>query len=93
MENQLSHLRIFSDWILCLPIKQERECKGLVSPTTQEEKTSFAKVVMLGDQIKKPIQIGDICFFNQYASIELQYKDNTYLILKEEDIIGIYIEE
>ena len=93
MNNQnLNNLKIFQDWILCLPIKQEREYKGLVAPTTFEDKTSFAKVVMLGNEVKKLIKVGEIVVFNQYSPISLEYGDKTYLCLKEEDIIGSYNE-
>ena len=88
----LQNLKIFSDWLLCEPIKEERKVGGLVEPVSFEEKTSFAKVVMLGNEIKKPIKVGDVVFFNQYASISFTFGEKTYLILKEEDILGSYVE-
>ena len=41
MENpSLDKLIIFDDWIMCEPLKEERDFgQGLVSPTTHDEKT------------------------------------------------------
>ena len=93
MENpSLDKLIIFDDWIMCEPLKEERDFgQGLVSPTTHEEKTYKAIVRKIGDGVKKPIKLGDIVHFNAYASITLPYGDINYLMLKDEDILGAEI--
>lgn len=85
----LQNLKIFGDWLLCEPIKEETETfEGLSKPASYEEKTSKARVVLMGEEIKKPIQVGDILIFNQYAPISFFWKNVEYLILKEEDVLG-----
>lgn len=81
----LDKLVIQSDWLLCDPIKQERDMGGLSVPVGYEEKTQMAKVIKAGEKAKTPV--GSLVYFNRYASIILEWKDSELLVLKDEDII------
>lgn len=87
----LDKIKVIGHNLLCDPIKEEREIKGLVIPTQYEEKVSKAKILKIGEDIKN-IPIGAIAYFNQYASISISIGDKDYLILKDEDIIAYELE-
>ena len=86
----LDKLVIQSDWLLCDPIKQERDMGGLSVPVGYEEKTQMAKVIKAGEKAKTPV--GVVAIFNRYASIEIEWQDKKLLVLKDEDIIMYYEE-
>lgn len=86
----LEKLTITQDFLLCEPIKEEREADGLVAPTSFEEKTQKAKVIKVGEKAKTPL--GVTIIFNRYASIQIDYGGTNLLVLKDEDVIGYYLE-
>jgi len=70
---------------------------GIVLPDTAQEKPQEAEVVAVGkgkvsDEgklIQPEVKAGDKVIFGKYSGTEVTVDGTEYLILKEEDILGI----
>jgi chaperonin GroES len=78
---------------------EEKETKkgGIIIPDTAKEKPQEAKVIAVGsgktleDGKKQPLEVkkGDKILFGKYSGTEVKIDDEEYLILREEDVLGI----
>jgi chaperonin GroES len=73
---------------------------GIVFTHTGEEKTNEATVILVGPGIKHKgitipvdVQEGDKIIYDASTGIEVKLEGEKYLILKEENIICVYIDE
>ncbi len=70
---------------------------GILLPETAKEKPKEGEVIAVGPgkandegQIEKlSVQVGDIVLFGSYAGTEVKHDDEEYLIMSEDDILGI----
>jgi len=75
----------------------ERTASGLYIPDTAKEKPQKGEIVAVGsgkvtdDGKLQPIsvKVGDIVLFDKYSGSKVTMDDVEYLIIKEEDILGI----
>jgi chaperonin GroES len=78
---------------------EEQEVKkgGIIIPDTAKEKPQEGKVVAVGtgrvteDGKKLPLALkeGDRILFGKYSGSEVKLDGQEYLIMKEEDVLGI----
>ncbi len=64
---------------------------GIYVPDTAKEKPQRGKVEAIGPEVKE-VKVGDEVMFDRYAGSKVRMNGTEYLIVKEEDILGI-IEE
>lgn len=70
---------------------------GIIIPDSAKEKPQEAKVVALGtgrkDDNGKPlsfeVKVGDTVLISKYGGTEVKIEDKKYLLLREDDILGI----
>ena len=70
---------------------------GIIIPDTAKEKPQEGKVIAVGngkvtDEGKKiplDVKAGDRILFGKYSGSEVKLDDEEYLILREEDVLGI----
>jgi len=75
----------------------EKTAGGIIIPDTAKEKPQEAKVIAVGngkvnDEGKKiplDVKAGDRILFGKYSGSEVKVEDEEYLILREEDVLGI----
>jgi len=80
--------------------RSESEAKsagGIIIPDSAQEKTQMGSVVAVGDgkvladgtvrALK--VKAGDRVIFGKYAGSEFSFEGQDYLILKEEELLGI----
>lgn len=60
---------------------------GLYLPETAKESPVTAKVVAIGPDVKS-IKVGEHIIYKEYATTELKIDTQTYLIVKEEDVLA-----
>ena len=86
------------DRVLIKRLEAEDKTKGgIVLPDTAKEKPQKGEVVALGkgrvleSGKVEPLEVkkGDKVLFGKYSGNEITYKEEEYLILKEEDILAI----
>jgi chaperonin GroES len=77
--------------------EQEKKVGGIIIPDTAKEKPLTAKVVAVGsgrlldDGKKVPLDVkaGDTIIVGKYAGSEIKLDDIEYVILREDDVLGI----
>jgi len=66
----------------------ERTAGGLYIPESAKEKPQKGVIEAVGSEVKE-IKVGDIILFDKYSGSKINIDNNEYLIIKEEDILGI----
>ncbi len=91
-------LRPLHDRILVQRVEEENTTKGgIIIPDTAKEKPAEGKVVAIGngktgdDGKKIPMEIkpNDRILFGKYSGTEVKVDGEEYLIMREDDILGI----
>jgi chaperonin GroES len=91
-------LRPLHDRILVKRLEEGDAKHGsIIIPDTAKEKPQEGKVIAVGtgkvtdDGKKIPLDVkaGDRILFGKYSGSEVKIDDEEYLILKEEDVLGI----
>ena len=70
---------------------------GIVIPDSAKERPQRGKIVAVGPgkklddggRAKMDVEVGDLVYHSKYAGSELKVSGVEYLILREEDIIGV----
>jgi chaperonin GroES len=78
---------------------EEKEVKkgGIIIPDTAKEKPQEGEVVAVGagkigeDGKRQPLEVkkGDKILFGKYSGSEVKIEDEEYLIIREEEVLGI----
>jgi chaperonin GroES len=91
-------IRPLQDRILVQRLEEEEKTKGgIIIPDTAKEKPAEGKVVAagngkLGDDGKRiPLEVkkGDRILFGKYSGTEVKIEGVEYLIMREDDVLGI----
>ena len=92
------NVRPLGDRVLVQPLEEgETKKGGIIIPDTAKEKPQEGKVVALGtgkrDDDGKVIEFtvkkGDKVLISKYGGTEIKIDDQSYLIMREDDILGI----
>ena len=92
------NVRPLGDRVLVQHIEEAETKKGgIIIPDTAKEKPQEGKVVALGtgkrDEDGKlipfTVKIGDKILIPKYSPIEIKIEGESYLIIREEEILGI----
>ncbi len=83
-----------ADRVLIEPAPAEQKtASGIIIPDTAKEKPLQGTVIAVGPgKTDEPVTVkkGDTVLYGQYAGTELKLEGNTYLIMREADIYGIF---
>ena len=91
-------LRPLQDRILVKRIEEEEKTAGgIYFPDTAKEKPQMGLIVSVGNGKKTedgkviPVDVkaGDRVLFGKYAGTEVKVEGNDYLIMREDDILGV----
>ncbi len=91
-------IRPLHDRILVKRLDEEtKTAGGLFIPDSAKEKPIQAKVIAVGagkrdkdgKLIALEVKAGDRVLFGKYSGSEVKVEDEEYLILREEDVLGI----
>lgn len=77
--------------------EEEKTAGGLYIPDTAKEKPQRGKIIAVGsgkvtDNGKRQpidVKVGDTVLFDKYSGSKIKIDDEEYLIIREEDILGI----
>jgi chaperonin GroES len=67
----------------------EKTSGGLYIPEAAKEKPQKGKIEAIGSEVKD-IKVGDTILFDKYSGSKINIEGNDYLIIKEEDILGVF---
>ena len=68
--------------------EMEKTAGGLYIPDAAKEKPQRGKVEAVGKDVKE-VAVGDAILFDKYSGSKVKIDDDEYLIIKEEEILGI----
>ena len=93
-----SKIQPLADRVLVEPLEaEEKTASGIVIPDSAREKQQKGKVIAIGkgriseDGKVSPLEVkvNDQVLFGRYAGTEVKIAGGDYLIIKEDDILGI----
>ena len=91
-------LRPLGDRVLVKPIEKKDEIRGgLIIPDTAKEKPQEGEIVAagkgkIGDDgklIPMDVKTGDKILYGKYSGTEIKIEGQEYLIMHQEDILGL----
>ncbi|KPJ76810.1 MAG: molecular chaperone GroES [Deltaproteobacteria bacterium SG8_13] len=91
-------LRPLQDRILVQRVEEETKTKGgIIIPDTAKEKPAEGKVVAVGNgklgddgkRVALEVKKGDRILFGKYSGTEVKIEGEEYLIMREEDVLGV----
>jgi chaperonin GroES len=91
-------LRPLQDRILVQRVKEEEKTKGgIIIPDTAKEKPVEGRVIAVGigklsekgNRIALEVKKGDRILFGKYSGNEIKIEGEEYLIMREDDVLGI----
>ena len=91
-------IRPLQDRLIVKRVKEEEKTKGgIIIPDTAKEKPIEGEVIAVGngkvseDGKVRPLDIkaGDRILFGKYSGTEIKLDDQEYLILREDEVLGV----
>ena len=84
------NIRPLQDRVIVKRVQEEEKTKGgIIIPDSAKEKPQRAIVQAVGKKVEN-VNVGDQVLFDKYSGSKLRIEDEECLILKEEDILGIF---
>src|SRR3982075_2873509 len=92
------NVKPLGDRVLVQPMEEQETKKGgIIIPDTAKEKPQEGKVVALGTgkidvhgkKIDFQVKKGDKVLISKYGGTEIKIDGDTFLIMREDDILGI----
>lgn len=82
-----------ADRVLVEPVAAEtKTASGIIIPDTAKEKPQEGTVVAVGEGKKDEpltVKVGDRVLYGKYSGTELKLEGKDYLIVRENDLLGI----
>ena len=89
-------LKPLFDRVVLKATKLEEKKASPIITEIDENKSDIGEVIELGtggmldgEEIKFQVKVGDKVLYNKFATSEFTYKKDTYILLKQVDIIAI----
>ena len=92
------NIRPLHDRVVIKRMEEERTTAGgIVIPDTATEKPSRGEVIAVGhgkllengDVRALDVKVGDTVLFGKYAGTEIKIEGEDYIVMREEDIMGV----
>ena len=94
----MAKIRPLHDRVLVKRIEEEEARRGgIIIPDSAKEKPQEGKVIAVGggkildngQKVALDVKVGDRILFGKYSGSEVKIEDEEYLILREDDILGV----
>ncbi|GAB5550637.1 MAG: co-chaperone GroES [Saprospiraceae bacterium] len=86
-------MKPINDRVVVKPSPAEEKTKGgIIIPDTAKEKPQKGEIVAVGpgkDGNLMTVSVGDTVLYGKYAGQELQHEGESYLIMREDDVLVI----
>jgi len=92
------NLRPLADRVVVEPSEEEQKTStGLYLPDSAQERPSRGTVIAVGPgrrddsgkRVAPDVKVGDKILYAKYSGTEVKVEDEEYLILREDDILGV----
>lgn len=91
-------IRPLQDRILIKRLNEEEKTKGgIIIPDSAKEKPQEGEVIAVGNgkvldngqKVTPDVKVGDKILFSKYSGTEVKLEGTEYLILREDDVLGV----
>jgi chaperonin GroES len=91
-------IRPLQDRVLVKRVEAGEEVRGgIVIPDTAKEKPQEGEIIAVGNgkvldngtKVELTVKVGDKVLFGKYSGSDVKLDDEEYLIMREDDILGI----
>lgn len=91
-------IRPLNDRLLVKRLKEEEmTAGGIIIPDSAKEKPAEGEIVAVGpgktadsgERIAMQVSVGDIVLFSKYGGTDIKLDGEDFLIMREDDILGI----
>lgn len=69
--------------------EMDKTAGGIYIPEAAKEKPQKGKIEAVGSEVKN-LKVGDAVLFDKYSGSKINMDGTDYLIVKEEDILGVF---
>jgi len=92
------NIRPLHDRIIVERVEEEtKTAGGLIIPDTAKEKPQQGKVIAVGKgkttedgkHLGMDVKVGDRILFGKYAGTEIKIEGKEYLMMREDDVLGV----
>ncbi|WP_424244810.1 chaperonin GroES [Elusimicrobium posterum] len=91
------NIQPLGDRLIVKPIEREVMKSGLIIPDTAKEKPVEGEVVAAGpgklnkkgERNPMDVKVGDKILYGKYSGTEVKINDKNYLIMHQDDVMGI----
>jgi chaperonin GroES len=91
-------IKPLNDRVLVQPLEEKETKKGgIIIPDSAKEKPQEGKVLAVGDgrlddngkRMPLTVKKGDKVLYSKYGGTEISIEDEKYMIMREDDILGV----
>lgn len=91
-------IRPLNDRILVKRLaSEEKTAGGIIIPDSAKEKPAEGEIIAVGsgklndsgDRVAMEVKVGDRVLFSKYGGTDVKIEGEDYLIMREDDILGI----
>ncbi|MBR2865155.1 MAG: co-chaperone GroES [Elusimicrobiaceae bacterium] len=90
-------IKPLGDRLIVKPIERETMKGGIIIPDTAKEKPMEGEVLAAGpgkldkngNRTPMDVKVGDKVLYGKYSGTEIKLDDETYLIIHQDEILGI----
>ena len=95
------NIKPLNDRVVVRRIEEQEQVRGgIIIPDTAKEKPQQGEVVAVGQgktldngsRIELDVKVGDRVLFGKYSGTEIKLDGEEYLIMREEEILGVIAE-
>ncbi|MDO4870560.1 MAG: co-chaperone GroES [Candidatus Saccharibacteria bacterium] len=85
----MTSIRPLNDKIVAeKPVVKTQTASGLYLPETAKERSTSAQVIAVGPEVKT-VKKGDQIIYKEYSTTDIKLGEQEFLIIKEEDVLGV----
>jgi chaperonin GroES len=93
----MANLWPLHDRVVIRRIEEQDQMRGIIIPDTAKEKPQQGELIAVGDgkllengtRVPLEVKVGDRVLFAKYAGTEINLDDEEFLIMREDEILGI----
>ncbi|WPD23255.1 MAG: co-chaperone GroES [Candidatus Electrothrix aestuarii] len=94
------NIRPLNDRILVKRLEQEEKTAGgIIIPDSAKEKPAEGEIIAVGpgkmnkagERVAMDVQTGDKVLFSKYGGTDVKFDGQDYLIMREDDILGVLV--
>ena len=91
-------IRPLNDRILVKRLEgEEKTAGGIIIPDSAKEKPAEGEIIAVGpgkmndngERVAVDVKVGDRVLFSKYGGTDVKYDGEDYLIMREDDILGV----